>query len=153
MPLQRGNDDQLKYDRSSEWSRPNVPHKVDFSGVSDSFEPIPVGDYDAVFTGFKIDKSKSTEGAFNAVLEFTISDPEYSGRKAWANRSLLPQSLWVLKRAMVALGADADDLSGPIDLEEELDALKGADCRLRMSIREYEGRQNNQIDEVLAVGL
>lgn len=124
--------------------------KVDFTGISDSFEAIPTGDYEAVFTGFKIAPSKSTPGEQVCVMEYTLGDAEFSGRKAWANRSLQPAALFSLKRDMIALGADAEELAGPIDLEESLEDIKGAECVLSLSVREYEGRQNNQIDAVKA---
>lgn len=124
--------------------------KIDFTGVSSNFEPIPAGRYTAVLTGFKINDSKSTAGEKVCVLEYTVSDPEYSGRKAWSQRSLQPQALWMLKKDMIALGADGEELSGPIDLEEELENLKGNDVELVLSIREFEGRTNNQVDSVSA---
>lgn len=124
--------------------------KVDFTGVSDSFEVIPTGNYPAVFTGYKVQPSKSTPGEQVCVMEYTISDPAYSGRKAWANRSLQPAALFSLKKDMIALGADAEELAGPIDLEEALDDLKGTECELALSVRMFNERENNQIDNVIA---
>ena len=125
--------------------------KVDFTGVSDSFEPIPAGRYDAVLTGFKLQKSKA--GGDYVSLEFTVDDPEFGGRKAWQNNSLQSQALWALKRNCISLGAEPDDLSGAVDIEEVLGDLVGNDCRLDLDIREYEGKQSNGITAVLATSV
>ena len=125
-----------------------MPTKIDFTGTS--LEPLVAAVYAAIFTGYKIDEAKSS-GQMKCQLEFTLEDEEVSGRKVWATHSLQSQSLFALKRSMVAIGADPVELSGPVDLDEVLTDLVGSSCRLDISLGEYEGRPNNKVDRVLEV--
>ena len=125
--------------------------KVDFTGVGDNFEPIPAGTYDAVFTSYKNHTSKND--APYVSLEFTVNDSEYAGRKAWQNHSFQPQTLWALKRTAKALGAGDEELTGEMDTDDLLNGLIGNDCRLDLEVREYQGRFNNGIAAIKAVGL
>ena len=120
--------------------------KVDFTGVSDSFEPVPSGSYRAGLTSFKIQDSKA--GKTYVSLELTLRDQEYGGRKVWQNHSFAPQALWALKKTCKALGAEDDDLTEVVDVEELLGGLIGSDCMVSLDVRDYEGRLSNSIVDI-----
>lgn len=98
---------------------------VDLTGVGKS---APAGSYEVIFTDYKMKKTQ--KGDDMAVLELTIDDSDednadYNGSKFWQNLVLTPKSLFQFKRSAIALGADAEDLDGLIEVEEILDELKG----------------------------
>lgn len=98
---------------------------VDLTGVGKS---APAGSYEVIFTDYKMKKTQ--KGDDMAVLELTIDDADednadYNGLKLWQNLVLTPKSLFQFKRSAIALGADAEDLDGVIEVEAILDELKG----------------------------
>lgn len=126
--------------------------KVDFSGVSTSFEVLEEGLYPGKLADFKYVAVSKSSGKPYYQLEFDITEPE--GRKAWRNYSLQPQSLFAIKRALIILGADEDDLEGEIDLDEVLPQLIGADCTLALVIdNEYDPDEpRNKVAKILPAG-
>jgi hypothetical protein len=123
---------------------------IDFSQVSDSFEPLPEGTYAAVLT--EVEKKTAKSG--NDYLSFTYSMvDDYEGRKAWGNYTLVPQSLWVLKQALVALGVPRNELGGQMTTEELVElciAQVGNSCRVELEIREWNDRFSNSVKKVLS---
>lgn len=98
---------------------------VDLTGIGKS---IPAGEYEVVFTGYKLKTTKN--GDDMAVLELTVNDQDeensvYNGNKAWQNLVLVPASLFQFKRSCIALGTDPEELDGKIKVEEILDELVG----------------------------
>ena len=123
---------------------------IDFSNVSDSFEPLPDGKYECILS--EVEAKKSQKGDDYLAFTFTLTD-EFEGRKAWRNFSLLPQSLWAIKGALVALGVDRDDLSGSMTLESLIElctSMVGSACRLELTIREWNGKLQNDVKKVMA---
>jgi len=123
---------------------------IDFSGVPD-YEPIAPGTYEATFTGHKFRKAR--DGASNiCAMEFTITedDPDVHGRKVFRNQSMKPESLWALKRAMLALGTDADAFDGRLNVDEELGEAHGSQVRIRVTREMVEGTIRNNIADILA---
>lgn len=121
--------------------------KVDLTGVElREFEPVPVGRYrgkvdDVVYTA----KSKRSNqpkvqltGTLLEGLEESSKgyDPE-SNRKWFYEISLQDQSLWNLKRALVALGDSPEDLEGELDIEQA--DYVGRECVVVIGHEEYEG--------------
>lgn len=123
---------------------------IDFSKVSDSFEPLPDGKYACVLS--EVEAKVSQKGDDYLAFTFTLTD-EYEGRKAWRNFSLLPQSLWAIKAALVALGVDREDLSGSMTLEgliELCQSMIGSACTLELTTREWNGKFQNDVKKVMA---
>lgn len=119
---------------------------VDMSGAN--FEAMPKDVYPAVFSKYTINQGDA--GPY-AACEFTVSESsDFAGRKLFRNMSFSPQSLWATKRSMVAMGADPDELNGPVDVEEKLQRLIGNDCRLSVDIRMWEGEERNEVKNILA---
>lgn len=120
---------------------------IDFSKVQDSFEPIPEGTYEGVLTEWEQRTSKN--GDPYIACTFTMAG-DYEGRKVWHNFSLLPQSLWALKSALVAMGVDRNELAGEIDIEEVLSGCIGNPVSLELEIREWNGKFNNSVKKLVA---
>lgn len=123
--------------------------KVNLAGVSDSFEPVPEGIYEGALTGFKVAEAKSSPGQQYVSLEFTLAEGEFAGRKIWKNHSLQAQALWALKRTLLDLGADSEELEQDFDLEELLDTLKGDSVQLEVGQRTYEGKIQNDLLSII----
>lgn len=124
--------------------------RINFEGVSTSFEPVPTDTYDCVFTKGTIVAESKTSGKPYVQMEYTIEDGDYSGRKFWVNRSLQPQALFAIKRDLLCLGAPESVLEGEVDLEEVLDSVEGSSARLKVRESTYEGKPTNEVMEVLA---
>jgi hypothetical protein len=122
-------------------------------GQAETFEPIPAGTYDASLTDWEwipADEVKQGKGEYGYVkMEFTIESGEYEGRKQWRNFSAAPKALGYLKRTLVALKADPENISGSFDTEDVMPDLVGNSCRIRVSMGEFEGEANNSLDRVM----
>ena len=96
-----------------------------------SFEPLPAGDYDGV-TGTWEPKPTKAGDSMNVEAKFvlTYEDPETNETRTRTvlNRwNLKPESLWRIKRDLVAMGADPSQFeSTDVDLEAVLNSLFGA---------------------------
>lgn len=128
---------------------------IDMGAVKDGFEPLPDGDYPAVFTEFQYVAKSASSGQPYLKMVYTVDDGENDGRKLFRNRSLQPQALFGLKQDVVALGADPEDWSGEVDVEEALSDLVGNACVLRVIVREIsdkdgEPKMTNEVTKVLS---
>jgi hypothetical protein len=121
--------------------------QVDFSSVSDGFEPLPDGKYAAVLAEYEF---RTAQGSGNPYVALTFNLVDHEGRKAWRNFSLQPQALWALKAALVAMGIDRDSLGGTVDVEEVLQSAISNSCTLTLAIREYNGKLSNEVKAVTA---
>ena len=141
--------------------------KISFVGVKTEFEPVPAGLYDGEFFDFKMGKTgdaSKVPGSDKMNLQFAITEEgEYRNRRVFRTCTFTPESLWVFKRTMSALGAEPnwEDENG-IDVEEIARSVLHVRCLLKLSIREYkddadidpetgEGRvkYQNNLDDVL----
>jgi len=119
--------------------------RVDMRTVT-SFEPMPVGTYEAVLTGVE-ERVAQSSGDPYLNWEFTIVGPsEYDNRKVWDITSLSEKALWRLRQTLVALGLDPADLSGEIDFEPT--ELIGSRCLVEVNQEEWEGQMRNRVRKV-----
>ena len=100
-------------------------YKVDLTGVEmRTFEPLPKDRYvievsDLVFTE-ESKRSKAPKVQFVMDVASDLDGAAVEGnRKLFYEVSLLPQSLWNLKRTLVALGDSPEDLEGELEVEKE----------------------------------
>jgi len=128
-----------------------VSVKVDLTGVSTSFEPLPQGYYQAVVESCAQVLSKEKKTPMIQWI-FSVTEPEeFVGRKQYYNTMLVKNSLWVLKRLLIAIGLGTEEsLDGEIEFEEE-DCI-GLPCTLVIVPDEYEGKTTSKIDEILEAG-
>lgn len=122
---------------------------VDFSEV-ESFEPLPKGEYLAVIEEAKVvhPASEDKYPYINLKLDVT-EDGEYKGRKLWVIWSLSPKALFRMKNDLDNLGIVVDEID--IDFDEDTDMvtspeLVGVPVVATVSMRTYEGREQNQVD-------
>lgn len=105
--------------------------KVNFAAVADSsFEAIPEGEYECVFSlraddrGGPIAPSKAGQPTLYA--EYLISD---TNQRIFKSYSLQPKALWALKRDLMRLGADPEEMNSEnADLDDILQPLVGSTC-------------------------
>lgn len=102
--------------------------KVDFSGVSD-FTNLPAGEYDATLTEVRVFPAKAGKGPSYMFL-YTVDDGEFEGKKQSNFYQLKEENLWALKRDAVALGAEPEDFTGEVDLDDVLLPLAGTSSRI-----------------------
>lgn len=124
--------------------------KINFTGVGD---PLPVASYSAVVTKATYNPQSKNSGNPAVALEWTVNEGEYEGRKLFRSYSVQPNALVFLKQVLVALGIDPEDLSTEIDIDSVLDDILGSECMLDISIGEYNGSPNNQVDKVRPAGV
>lgn len=122
------------------------------AGITTDFVPVDAGTYEAKFVSFK----NGISNAGNQKVEMTYQiteEGDANNRKLTAHRALHPDALWSLKRDLLALGADPDDVSGSFDTDELLPELVGADCKIDVTLGEPNdnGVRFNNIDEVHAL--
>lgn len=95
-----------------------MPITVNLKGVQTELEVVPAGVYESTVASV----TEATSKAGNPMLsvKLRIDAPEdFAGRMLFDNFSLLPQALWRLKRWLLDLGYDPDELEGQIELEPE----------------------------------
>jgi len=99
--------------------------KVDLTGVEmRSFEPLPynqvVAEVDDLIFHEKSKRSGAPKVQFVMTAKTDMEGNEIPGnRKLFYEVSLLDKSLWNLKRTLVALGDNPEDLEGEIDIEKD----------------------------------
>jgi hypothetical protein len=116
---------------------------IDMDGVTNV---IPAGEYTVTLSGQKYNDVKNT---FR--LEFTVADtenPQFNGRKQWRHYSLEKDQLWFLKRDLVALDIDSEIFEKPFNLEEVTQALMGNQAIAVVSVGEYQGEANNNVQRL-----
>ena len=122
--------------------------RVDMTGVSTTFESLPVGYYQAVVEKCE---QKPTKDGTKQMLKwtFSVTEPEeFIGRKAFTNTVLVQNSLWVLKRLLIAIGLGTEEsLDG--EIEFEIEDVIGLPCTIVMVPHEFEGKTTSQVGEVL----
>lgn len=120
--------------------------KIDMTGVTSGFSPLPVASYPVTFTDAEVKPSKSTEGAFVVNFTLTVNDEggEYAGRKVFGNWSLQPKALWRLKQDAVAFGIDPKELEGELDTDILLPDLKGRSAIVDLTIDSYKANDGTQ---------
>jgi len=126
-----------------------MPLNVNLTGVETKATPLPPGVYRGAIA--KAEEKTSQAGNPYVSWVFNIIEPdEFVGRKAFYNTSLLPQSLWVLKKFLSALGYEDDQLEGQIELE--LSDLLGVEATLVLVADTYKGETTSSVDQVLPAG-
>jgi hypothetical protein len=120
---------------------------LDFDGVED-FDAIPAGVYPAVIEKLTY-KDATEEGKFPQVsVEYTVTDPDYEGRKLWQNLSFSPKAIFRMKRFFDVFGEDYEELEVDEDTGIVLDPdLAGTAVEVKTHIEPYQGVDRNKVDE------
>lgn len=114
-----------------------------------AFVALPAGIYDAVVENVEYGKSKNE----NPMLTwtFTLTDPEYKNRKMFYHNTLNKEAgIAGLKRTLIrVLPEHGFSNFSPRAFADEGVAI-GAECRLKLNIRPYNGEKRNNVVDVLA---
>lgn len=101
-----------------------VATKVNFAAVATSMAK-PAGDYESTFAKFTFNPASAFSGNPTVSLEWTVN--ETNNQRIFKTYSLQPQALWSLKRDLIHMGADIEEMnSEDADLEDILNSLVGA---------------------------
>jgi len=102
-----------------------VAVKVNFKQAATSFPSREKGDYDVTFIGHTINPASASSGQPTATL--TWSEDNSPNKKIMKTYSLQPQALWSLKRDMLRMGANVEDMNDEdADLDDILNSLIGS---------------------------
>ena len=126
-----------------------MPININMTGVKTTPTPLPPGYYQAEVVQCEIRHSQAGNDYIS--WGFAITEGDYAGRKAWHNSSLLPQSLWSLKKTLIALGFPKEDLAGEIQFEPA--ELLELTCTLVIVEYEWQGETKGRVDKVMEAGI
>lgn len=120
---------------------------LDFDGVED-FDVIPAGVYPAVIEKLTYKEAKEA-GKFPQVsVEYTVTDPEFEGRKLWQNLSFSPKAVFRMAKFFAAFGEDYAELEVDEDTGVVTDPdLAGMAVEVKTFVEPYQGVDRNKIDE------
>lgn len=129
--------------------------QVDFSDVKE-FEALPKGEYDCVIEEAKF--VEPTEDGKYPYINLTLAvteEGEFEKRKLWCIWSLSPNALFRMKGDLENLGL----VVGELDIDYDEDSMivtspevVGLPVTASVSTRTYQGRTQNQVDVLRALG-
>lgn len=118
--------------------------RVDFTGSDTAVKPLEAGPYQAKVIDVSLSEKAGPSGYHSLIIDWQVLEPK---RKVRFDRySLAPQSLWKLKGVLTTLGVEVPDGEFEVDPAE----VKGQEATIVLNIEEYNGRENNRVQEVKA---
>jgi len=126
---------------------------VDFSGVPDQADlpVVPRGIYDATIDELTFGHSQSSGNPmWTFIFELSESAGEYAGRKMYFHAPFVENMMPRVKKVLSRIAPEL--LNGPLEPEKIADegTLLGRPARIRLDIKKYEGRNRNNVRDVLA---
>lgn len=129
---------------------------VNFAEV-EGMDAVPKGDYECVISDATW-REATEEGKSDYInLEATVTEAgEYKDRKFWSVLSFSPKALWRMKETLENLGIIEPDDEIEFDYDEDTmkvtePELIGIPCLVTVSTRLYEGREQNQVDNITSL--
>jgi hypothetical protein len=124
---------------------------IDLSGVdenADAFPVIPRGIYPAVVDEVVYGMSVSS-GNPMWTWKFELSEGDYAGRKLFFHTPFVENMMPRLKKVLSRIAPEL--LNGPFNPEQIANEsiLVGKECRIRLDIKMYEGKNRNNVRDVL----
>lgn len=120
--------------------------RVNMKGVTvDQFTALPKGLYHCAVESATTKTSQRGSQYIEWILK--VDQGDFTGRKLWYNTTLLPQSMWVLKRLLLAVGVPEDQLDDD-NLEFELDDFIGSELVARVDHEMYQGETRQRVVNV-----
>lgn len=111
---------------------------------SDSFDPLPAGEYLCVITASEEKPTKAGTGSF-LVLEFEVLDGPYKGRKLWDRLNLNNPSEVAVKIARATLSA----ICRSIGVMEPSDSCEMHDLPLLVKVRTEKRADTDELSNVI----
>jgi len=129
---------------------PFIPVQLSTITPAGAFETYPQGLYDLVIKDSKQETSK--EGNPKLSIQYAVeSGPngstKFHGKTLPRSYSLLPQALGFLKRLVLAAGISDQDIANAGGMLSD-EMLIGRRIRARVTVREYQGRETNEVQEL-----
>lgn len=128
--------------------------RVDLKGVKTTFELVPDGDYEGMFTEFKNLKIKGGDNKGKDMVAHTYvitEDGEWKGRKLFKNYPLTEAALWSWKGDAITMGADPEELETELDTDDVLRGLMNNSVKLRISNHADPNDENKFYNDVALV--
>jgi hypothetical protein len=128
--------------------------KVDMTGASDGFEPVPRGTY-RVFVSDAEDKtvaSGDNAGKPFSRWTFTIADGQYEGRKIFTNMMHWGGGRFLLKQLLVSSGLKTKEEAESPDLEFDYEDLYGEQVCVRVTVKPEtdEFQASNEVKKIMS---
>lgn len=120
-----------------------VAVKVNFKAVTTDFPVREKGEYDVTYIGHTINPASATSG--QPTVRLTWSEDSSPNKKIMKTYSLQETALWSLKRDMIRMGADIEEMNNEdAILDDILDSLIGAKNTVMMGEpRPYKDKDGN----------
>lgn len=129
---------------------------INFADVSDGFDALPEDEYGVVIEKAEY-REATQEGKFDYInLTLKVTDEgEFKDRLVWMILSFSPKSLWRMKQVFENLNIISPDEELEIDYDDETKLvtspeLVGVPGSAVVSVRQYEGKDSNQVDALTA---
>lgn len=123
---------------------------VDLSGVSEDagFPVLPRGIYSVTVDNLEFGMSSAGNPMWT--WRFEVTDGDFAGQKLFYHSVFTEKNLPRVRKILMALGA-SELLEGPFNPPEIASSgmMLGRDLRVRVDVRPYEGRQTNNVRDVL----
>lgn len=116
---------------------------VNLAGVKTELEAVPAGTYEAVVASAQVTEAKSSGKPMLSVKLRIEAPEELNGRMLFDNFSLQSQALWKLKRWLLALGYEPDELETNLELDPE--ELVGQTCYPVVVNEMYQGQERSRV--------
>jgi hypothetical protein len=127
------------------WSQ--LMQQAEEAGVA---EALPASIYNCVVSS-AAPKAAST-GKQMIACTFRVEDGPYANKPVWNNFVIdtkNPNATAYFFRHMAALGIDKSFFAMNPSLEQVAEALKGKRCKLKLSVRQWQGEDRNNVDSVM----
>lgn len=124
--------------------------KINLSTVKD-LVPLEEGEYEAELEAWEwVEPKDSKKSGYIKCTFAVVDDEENEGRKLFRNLSASPNALWAMKKALIRMGADEDDLldEDGFDPEDMMPDLVGNRVILVVKQREYDGEIVNDVKDI-----
>lgn len=122
--------------------------QLDFSNLPSNY--VEAGEYQAVINKVTLKESKNT-GSQYLNWEFDLVEEEHLGHRVYMMTSLNPQALWKVRDQFEILGIQTEVME--LEVTEEgvvmTPFLAGRAVKLKISVEEYNGRNQNRVDGIL----
>lgn len=123
--------------------------------VSDSFEPLPTGDYEAIVLEVE-PKTASTGNEMLAVTFKIIGDDAHDGeflnRRVWTNIVFAvsnPRAMALTIKRLNALGISREWLANNRPSQAQIARkITGAECQIAVGQREWESKIRNEVNSI-----
>lgn len=126
--------------------------KFGFSTMQ-KFEAVPAGEYELMIFDTEFSPAQSEDKPHSVKVQFKVKGGKYDGRSITRYYQISEKALVFFHDMVLAAGYSSEalardmDFDGPNDpkLKKFLNELKGRTFHARVTVREYEGQERNEV--------